>query len=56
MSALVNAVTVATVPVGAVIGTALAGLMGLTSAMLVLAAVAAVTPAFYWTRGFRAVT
>jgi MFS family permease len=55
VSALVNAVTVATVPVGAVIGTVLAELFGLTTAMLVLAAVAAATPSFYWTRGFRTV-
>ncbi|WP_394618877.1 hypothetical protein JNUCC0626_07190 [Lentzea sp. JNUCC 0626] len=53
VSALINAVTVATVPLGAVIGTALAGLVGLTSAMLVLAVLAATTPVFYWSRGFR---
>lgn len=52
VSALVNAVTIATVPLGAVLGTALAGVAGLTTAMLVLAVVAAVTPAFYWTGGF----
>ncbi|GGM70565.1 hypothetical protein GCM10011609_02840 [Lentzea pudingi] len=55
VSALVNAVTVATVPVGAVLGTVLAGIAGLTTAMLVLAVVAAATPAFYWTSGFRLV-
>ncbi|WP_439655997.1 MFS transporter [Lentzea sp. HUAS TT2] len=53
VSALMNAVTVATVPVGAVIGTVLAGIMGLTSAMLVLAVLAAATPMFYWSPGFR---
>ncbi|MGW6445765.1 MFS transporter [Lentzea sp. NPDC055074] len=55
VSALVNAVTVATVPLGAVIGTVLAEIAGVTTAMLVLAAVAAATPAFYWTNGFRSV-
>lgn len=54
VSALFNAVTVATVPVGAVLGTVLAEIMGLTTAMLVLAVLAAATPAFYWTRSFRA--
>jgi MFS family permease len=53
VSSLVNAVTVATVPLGAVLGTALAEVVGLTSAMLVLAVLAACTPAFYWTSGFR---
>lgn len=53
VSALTNAVAVATVPLGAVLGTVLAGMTGLTGAMLVLAAVAAATPAFYWTSGFR---
>ncbi|GHH34935.1 MFS transporter [Lentzea cavernae] len=53
VSALVNAVTVATVPLGAVAGTVLAEVAGLTPAMLVLALVAAVTPLFYWTGGFR---
>ncbi|MDX3660690.1 MFS transporter [Streptomyces sp. ID05-26A] len=55
VSALVNAVTVATVPVGAVAGTVLAGIAGLTTAMLVLAVVAAATPLFYWTNDFRSV-
>lgn len=53
VSALMNAVTVATVPLGAVAGTVLADVVGITSAMLVLAGVAAATPAFYWTSGFR---
>ncbi|MEV6717847.1 MFS transporter [Lentzea sp. NPDC051208] len=53
VSALINAVTVATVPFGAVAGTVLAETAGLTPAMLVLAVVAAATPAFYWTKGFR---
>lgn len=55
VSALVNAVTVATVPVGAVLGTVLAEIAGITTAMLVLAVVAAATPLFYWTNGFRSV-
>ncbi|MCX2947955.1 MFS transporter [Lentzea sp. NEAU-D7] len=53
VSALINAVTVATVPFGAVAGTVLAQISGLTPAMLVLAVVAAATPGFYWTKGFR---
>lgn len=53
MSALINAVTVATVPFGAVAGTVLAETTGLTAAVLVLAVVAAATPSFYWTNGFR---
>ncbi|WP_170068004.1 MFS transporter [Lentzea guizhouensis] len=53
VGSLVNAVTVATVPLGAVLGTALAGAVGTTPAMLVLAALAAATPAFYWSPGFR---
>ncbi|MDX8056287.1 MFS transporter [Lentzea sp. BCCO 10_0798] len=55
VSALINAVTVATVPFGAVAGTVLAEIAGLTPAMLVLAVVAAATPTFYWTKGFRTV-
>ncbi len=53
VGSLVNAVTVATVPLGALLGTALAKAVGLTPAMLVLAVLAAVTPAFYWSGGFR---
>lgn len=55
VSALINAVTVATVPFGAIAGTVLAETMGLTPAMLVLAVIAAATPSFYWTKGFRTV-
>ncbi|KOV83843.1 MFS transporter [Nocardia sp. NRRL S-836] len=53
VGSLVNAVTVATVPLGAVLATALAGVAGLVPALLVLAVLAATTPAFYWSRGFR---
>lgn len=53
VSALVNAVAIATVPVGAVVGTVLAAVVGLRWTMLALASVAAVTPSFYWRRDFR---
>ncbi|MGZ3145956.1 hypothetical protein ACVDFE_28985 [Lentzea chajnantorensis] len=53
VGSLVGAVTVATVPLGAVLGTALAGAVGLTPAMLLLAVLAATTPAFYLSPGFR---
>ncbi|MEU7474799.1 MFS transporter [Lentzea sp. NPDC042327] len=53
VGSLVGAVTVATVPLGAVLGTALAGAVGLTPAMLLLAVLAATTPAFYLSPRFR---
>lgn len=52
VSALINAVTIATGPLGAVLGTALADTTSLTTAMLLLAVIAAATPACYWTGGF----
>jgi MFS family permease len=56
VSALLNAVTVATIPAGAVVGTALADVLGLTYTMLLLAISSAVTPLFYLSTDFRFAT